>query len=100
MDFDLAQVLVELSAGILEPSRLRWKPSASVCVVITSGGYPGKFASGVKIDGRTDAERINGVKIFHSGTLRKGDSMVTSGGRVIGVTSASASIETAVATAY
>jgi phosphoribosylamine--glycine ligase len=69
-------------------------------VVIASRGYPGKFASGVKIDGLTDAERINGVTIFHAGTLRKGDSIVTSGGRVLGVTSASASIETAVATAY
>jgi len=100
MDFDLAQVLAELSAGILEPSRLRWKPSASVCVVIASGGYPGKFASDVKIDGLTDAERVSGVKVFHAGTLRKGDSIVTSGGRVLGVTSAGTSIEAAVATAY
>jgi len=100
MDFDLAQVLAELSAGILEPSRLRWKPSASVCVVIASGGYPGKFASGVKIDGLTDAERINGVKIFHAGTLRKGDSILTNGGRVLGVTAAGSSIDTALTAAY
>jgi phosphoribosylamine--glycine ligase len=100
MDFDLAQVLSELAAGILEPSRLRWKPGASVCVVIASGGYPGKFATGMKVDGLTAAERVTGVQVFHAGTLRKGDSVVTSGGRVLGVTSASVSIETAVATAY
>src|SRR5713226_668650 len=100
MDFDLAEVLAELSAGILEPSRLRWKPSASVCVVIASGGYQGKFASGVKIDGLTDAERINGVKIFHAGTLRKGDSILTNGGRVLGVTAAGSSIDTALTAAY
>jgi len=100
MDFDLAQVLAELAAGILEPSRLRWKPGASVCVVIASGGYPGKFATGMKVDGLTAAERVTGVEVFHAGTLRKGDSVVTSGGRVLGVTSASVSIETAVAKAY
>jgi len=100
MDFDLAQVLAELAAGILEPLRLRWKRGASVCVVIASGGYPNKFATGMKIKGLTDAERLNGVKVFHAGTRRNGDSIVTSGGRVLGVTSASDSIEAAVATAY
>jgi phosphoribosylamine--glycine ligase len=100
MDFDLAQVLAELAAGILEPSRLRWKRGASVCVVIASGGYPSKFAAGMKIEGLTDAEHLNGVKVFHAGTCRKGDSIFTSGGRVLGVTSASDSIEAAVATAY
>src|SRR6266403_419625 len=62
MDFDLAQVLGDLAAGILEPSRLKWKPGASVCVVMASGGYPGKFATGKKIEGLTDAERITGVE--------------------------------------
>jgi phosphoribosylamine---glycine ligase len=100
MDFDLAQVLAELAAEILQPSTLRWKLGASVCVVIASGGYPGKFATGMKIDGLTAAERLNGVKVFHAGTHRQGDSILTSGGRVLGVTSASASIEAAVATAY
>jgi phosphoribosylamine--glycine ligase len=100
MDFDLAQVLAELAAGILEPSRLGWKPGGSVCVVIASGGYPGKFATGKRIDGLTDAERINGVKVFHAGTQLQGDSIVTSGGRVLGVTAAGASIEAALATAY
>ncbi len=100
MDFDLAQMLAELAAGILEPSRLRWKPGASVCVAIASRGYPGQFATGQRVDGLTAAERINGVKVFHAGTHRKGDSIVTSGGRVLGVTAAGASIEAAVAAAY
>src|SRR5947209_18424765 len=43
MDFDLVQVLAELAAGTLEPARLKWKPGASACVVIASGGYPAKF---------------------------------------------------------
>jgi phosphoribosylamine--glycine ligase len=100
MDFDLAEVLAEVAAGILEPSRLRWKSGGSVCVVISSGGYPGKFAVGKRIDGLTDAERVNGVRVFHAGTQRQGDSILTSGGRVLGVTAAGASIEGALAAAY
>lgn len=100
MDFDLAQVLAELAGGILEPSRLKWKRGASVCVVMASGGYPGKFTTGMRINGLTDAERFNGVKVFHAGTRQQGNSILTRGGRVLGVTAASDSIETAVATAY
>jgi phosphoribosylamine--glycine ligase len=100
MDFDLAQVLSELASGILEPARLRWKPGASVCVVMASGGYPGKFVTGKRIDGLTDVERVNGVRVFHAGTAREGDSIVTSGGRVLGVTAAADSVERALATVY
>jgi phosphoribosylamine--glycine ligase len=100
MDFDLAQVLAELAAGTLEPSRLRWKVGASVCVVMASGGYPGKFTTGVKIDGLTDVECLTGVKVFHAGTRRRGDSIVTSGGRVLGVTAGGDSIGAAAAAAY
>src|SRR4029077_6062940 len=72
MDFDLAQVLAELAAGILEPCRLKWKRGASACVVIASGGYPGKFETGKRIDGLTDAGRVAGVRVFHAGTRREG----------------------------
>jgi phosphoribosylamine--glycine ligase len=100
MDFDLAQMLAELASGILEPARLKWKPGASVCVVMASGGYPGKFATGKKIEGLTDAERINGVKIFHAGTAQERGSIATSGGRVLGVTAAGPSVEQALAAVY
>jgi phosphoribosylamine--glycine ligase len=100
MDFDLAQVLAELAAGILEPSRLKWNPGASVCVVMASEGYPGKFAVGRTITGLTDAELVNGVKVFHAGTQRQGDAIVTNGGRVLGVTAAAESLEAALAKAY
>lgn len=100
MDFDLAQVLAELASGILEPARLKWKSGASVCVVVASAGYPGKFGSGKRIEGLTDAERVNGVKVFHAGTVRDSGSIVTAGGRVVGVTAAGASVERALATVY
>ena len=100
MDFDLAHVLAELAAGILEPSRLRWKQGASACVVIASGGYPGKFDTGKRIDGLTDAERVAGVKVFHAGTRRHSDSILTNGGRVLGVTAAGTTLDTALAKVY
>jgi len=100
MDFDLAQVLGELAAGTLEPARLKWKPGASVCVVMAAGGYPGRFTSGKRIEGLTDAELVKGVNVFHAGTQSREGSIVTSGGRVLGVTAAAASIEAAVAMAY
>jgi len=100
MDFDLAQMLAELAAGILEPARLRWKSGASACVVLASGGYPGKFVSREKIVGLTDAGRITGVQVFHAGTLRQGEAIVTNGGRVLGVAAAADSLERALAKAY
>src|SRR5216684_7212266 len=100
MDFDLAQMLAELAAGILEPARLRWKSGASACVVLASGGYPGKFVPGKKIAGLTDAARVNGVQLSHAGTLRQGESIVTNGGRVLGVTAAAESLEGALAKVY
>src|SRR5438445_145201 len=79
MDFDLAEILNDLAAGQLVPAKLRWKPGASVCVVLASGGYPGNFKSGKRIEGLTGAGQINGVKILHAGTKRQTDSLLTSG---------------------
>jgi phosphoribosylamine---glycine ligase len=100
MDFDLAEVLADAEAGRLNPEKLRWKPGASVCVVLASGGYPGKFESGKKIEGLTDAERVTGVKVFHAGTQREGNGVVTTGGRVLGVTAAAGSLDLALGNVY
>jgi len=96
----LAEVLSDVAAGHLDPSKLRWKPGASACVVLTSGGYPRKFETGKKIDGLTAAERITGVKVLHAGTKLSGDRVATSGGRVLGVTAAAASLKAARLSAY
>ncbi|HEX4544694.1 MAG TPA: phosphoribosylamine--glycine ligase [Candidatus Acidoferrum sp.] len=100
MDFDLAQVLEDVTAVRLNPSKLKWKPGASACVVLASGGYPGKFESGKPIGGLTAAEQITGVKVFHAGTKRLGEAIVTSGGRVLGVTAAGPSLDVAQASVY
>jgi phosphoribosylamine--glycine ligase len=100
MDFDLADVLAHVAEGKLDSTKLRWRPGASVCVVLTAGGYPGKFESGKRIDGLTAAEQITGVEIFHAGTKRDDGSILTSGGRVLGVTAAAATLKAALASAY
>jgi phosphoribosylamine---glycine ligase len=100
MDFDLAEILSDVAAGRLDPSKLRWKPGASACVVLTSSGYPGKFESGKRIEGLTSLPRITGVKVVHAGTKLVGDTFVTSGGRVLGVTATGKTLEAALATAY
>src|SRR6266436_4223598 len=100
MDFDLAEVLCSVAAEQLDPSRLRWKGGASACVVLVSGGYPGRFESAKAIEGLTAADQITGVKVLHAGTKQEGGSIVTSGGRVLGVTAAASSLEAALALAY
>jgi phosphoribosylamine--glycine ligase len=99
-DFDLAEVLEDLTAARLDPAKLRWRPGASVCVVLASGGYPGKFETGKRIVGLTDAEKIASVKVLHAGTKREGSSIVTNGGRVLGVTATGTSLDAALAAAY
>src|SRR5438132_420009 len=100
LDFDLAEVLSDVAAGRLDPSKLRWKPGASACVVLASGGYPGRFETGKRIEGLTGAEKITGVKVLHAGTKLMGDAVLTNGGRVLGVTAAAATLEHALAAAY
>src|SRR6516164_2156124 len=72
MDFDLAEVLGDVAAGNLRPEKLNWKPGASACVVLASGGYPGKFGNGKEIRGLHEAAKIPDVKLLHAGTKRDG----------------------------
>jgi len=100
MDFDLAEVLQDVAAGRLDASKLRWKPGASACVVLASGGYPGRFETGKKIEGLTRAEQITGVKVLHAGTKRVGDEILTTGGRVLGVTAVGPTLGATLGSAY
>jgi phosphoribosylamine---glycine ligase len=99
-DFDLAEMLQDVTTGRLDASKLRWNPGASASVVLTSGGYPGRFETGKKIDGLTGAEQITGVKVLHAGTKRVGGEIVTSGGRVLGVTAIGPTLGAALGSAY
>jgi len=59
---------------------------ASVCVVVVSGGYPGGYAKGMSISGLDQVGGLPNTKVFHAGTTKSGDQVVTNGGRVLGVT--------------
>lgn len=100
MDFDLAEVLEDVASGRLIGFKLHWKPGASACVVLASGGYPGKFETGKPVDGLASAEEIPGVKVLHAGTKRAGNEILTSGGRVLGVTSWGPNLAAALGSAY
>jgi len=100
VDFDLAEVLGDVAGGHLKPEKLKWKPGASACVVVVSGGYPGKFETGKEIRGLENAASVADVKVLHAGTKLVGDSIVTSGGRVLGVTATGATLGAALQKAY
>lgn len=100
LENDLVELLDACVTGTLGRHELKWRPQASVCVVIASGGYPGSYAKGKPIAGLEDAERLPGIKIFHAGTARAGDHIVTAGGRVLGVTALGSDLRAARDAAY
>lgn len=100
MDFDLAEALAATAGGSLGKINSRWKQGASVCVVMASGGYPGDFQTGKRVEGLAEASTVPGVVVFHAGTQREGANHYTSGGRVLGVTAAAADLEAAIRTCY
>ena len=98
---DLVDVLEATVDGKLdEIPPLVWDDRPSVCVVMASEGYPGKYQTGRPIRGLEQAAAVPDVKVFHAGTTMKGDQVVTSGGRVLGVTALGATIAQAKLQAY
>ncbi len=100
MDFDLAEVLSAAAEGKLGTYALKWSASASICVVMASGGYPGNYATGKQIDGLEKAADMPGVSVFHAGTRCEGGIYYTSSGRVLGVTAVGNTLDAARQTAY
>ena len=86
--------------GELGDVKLDWSEGASVCVVLTSGGYPGKYEKGKEISGLDKVSRDDGIYVFHAGTLKKNTTLITNGGRVLGVTAVGKSIKEAIDKAY
>jgi len=97
---DLLPLLAAAARGEGLPAALAWKPDAAVCVVLASGGYPGRYETGLPITGVEAAAALPGVEIFHAGTARRDGSLVTAGGRVLGVQATGPDLRAAVDTAY
>jgi phosphoribosylamine---glycine ligase len=97
---DLLAVLEAAATGRGLPPALRWSPQSSVCVVMASRGYPGRYETGRPISGLEGAATINGINIFHAGTAADRGSIVTAGGRVLGVQALGGDVASAIQTAY
>ncbi len=86
IDDDLAEILYACAGGELKQDSIRFHEASAVCVVMASGGYPDTYKTGLKIGGLQNIKEEDGVVVFHAGTKREGDSILTAGGRVLGVT--------------
>jgi phosphoribosylamine--glycine ligase len=97
---DLVELLLALREGRLATADVHWSPNPAVCVVLTSGGYPGKPEVGKQITGYEAVEALGGVKIFHAGTRVSDHQLLTAGGRVMGVTAIAEDLPSAIQRAY
>src|SRR6202012_621984 len=77
---DLLTALLAMRDGVLKNVDLRWSDEAELTVAMASGGYPGSYEKGHVIHGLTEAAKLQGVQIFHAGTARRGNDIVTAGG--------------------
>lgn len=95
---DLVDLMLAAIEGNVRSRKLEWTKEACVCVVMAAGGYPGEYATGKEIQGLDEVP--TGATVFHAGTKKDGDKILTSGGRVLGVTSLGKDISTAITNAY
>ena len=112
LESDLIEICQACLAGRLHPPAprlqgerevgplLRWRQGAVVSVVLASAGYPGSYAKGRPISGLDEAAALSGVLVFHAGTARLGESVVTAGGRVLNVTAVDEDVPAAARRAY
>ncbi|HET7102371.1 MAG TPA: phosphoribosylamine--glycine ligase [Terriglobia bacterium] len=97
---DLCEMLLASLDGRLAAVGARWSPNPAVCVVLASKGYPGKIETGKVITGIDASESLGGVKIFHAGTVFRNRELLTSGGRVLGVTATGEDLPKTIEQAY
>lgn len=99
MDFDLYDYLVAASEGKLSlMPQISWKKQTAVCIVLASKGYPESYPKNEKIHGLKQSNE--GTFVFHAGTKKENNSILTNGGRVLGVTALGGTLESAISNAY
>ena len=96
---DIMDIFEAINNETLSDLHIEWDDRACTCVIMASGGYPKSYPKGIEINGLTDGQ-LDGVTVYHAGTKRDGDKLVTSGGRVLGVTALGETIEDALAKSY
>lgn len=100
LETDLVEIIQASLAGSLDSLEIKCYNECAVCVVVASGGYPGEYETGKPISGLDEAGAVEGVTVFHAGTKLQDGQVVTSGGRVLGVTAVGDTFRTAVERAY
>jgi len=97
---DLIDILNAVIENTLHKINIKWEDNAAVCVVVASGGYPGKYQKGKVLSGLKRLEKMKDIITFHAGTKLQDDKVITSGGRVLGITAWDETISKAKERAY
>ena len=100
MKSDIIPILMAVASGDLSGIEIEWHDKAAVCVVLAAAGYPGDYQKGDLIEGLTEAGDLQDLVVFHAGTRSSGEEVVTSGGRVLGVTALGDTVQQAIERAY
>ena len=97
---DIVTVMEAVIDGDLSRLRLDWDPRAAVCVVMASKGYPRSYKNGIPISGLDQVKTLSDTVVFHAGTRKNAEKIVTHGGRVLGVTALGETIAEAIDRTY
>jgi phosphoribosylamine--glycine ligase len=97
---DLVPAMLACCDGVLKSFDLRWYPDAAITVVMAAKGYPGPYAKGSLIEGLDAAAEVEGVEIFHAGTVAQNGRILANGGRVLDVSAVGRTVAEAQARAY
>ncbi|EPR11908.1 phosphoribosylamine--glycine ligase [Ruminiclostridium papyrosolvens] len=97
---DLLDIFEAIIDERLREINIEWDDNSAVCVIAASGGYPGKYATGIEINGIDKAEENSETIVFHAGTSCKDGKYYTAGGRVLGVTAVESTMDKAIQKAY
>ena len=97
---DIVPAMLASCDGQLKNFDLRWFDEAALTVVMAAKGYPGDYAKGTRIEGLDEAAKVEGVEIFHAGTLSKDGAILANGGRVLNVCASGKTVAEAQSRAY
>lgn len=100
LDGDLAEIFEAIYDHRLADVDIKWKSGYCTCVVMASGGYPVKYEKGIEISGLDEKGQVDSAFVYHAGTKLDGDKFLTNGGRVLGVTCNSLTLQGALDKSY
>lgn len=97
---DLVDIMNAVIDEKLDELDIQWSEQASACVILASGGYPGKYEKNIPISGLDENGQVEGAIVYHAGTQYRDNTFVTAGGRVLGITAMGDSLDQALDNAY